>query len=157
MNFRETLRQEFERRQRSNPRYSLRAFARFLGTDHSTLSQILRGRRSLSPRLVRLFGKRLKLSSSLILESCVEQDSQAVLRLARSSGLIANSRWIAVRSGIPLDGVNAALHWLIYKGELAMEASGRWVLRKPATGNNNQIKKTSAPIYLCQTLLFAGR
>lgn len=43
--FRARLRQEFESRRRKNPRYSLRALAMFLNTDHSTLAQILRGAR----------------------------------------------------------------------------------------------------------------
>ncbi|HEY6305853.1 MAG TPA: hypothetical protein VI488_05250 [Candidatus Angelobacter sp.] len=44
--FRQRLEQEFKVRREKNARYSLRAFAAPLGTDHSTLSQILRaGRR----------------------------------------------------------------------------------------------------------------
>lgn len=41
MDLRQTLTAELGQRQRRNPRYSLRAFARDLGTDHVTLSQAL--------------------------------------------------------------------------------------------------------------------
>src|SRR5271168_1005637 len=43
--FRAKLAEQFEARRERNPRYSLRAFAAFLGADHSTLSRILRGAR----------------------------------------------------------------------------------------------------------------
>src|SRR3954471_19624664 len=49
-----------------NPRFSLRAFARRLGVDHSTLSQILRGKRRLTARQAALMGKRLGLAAEAI-------------------------------------------------------------------------------------------
>jgi transcriptional regulator with XRE-family HTH domain len=48
--FRTVLQTERERRRAVNPRYSLRSFARDLSVDHSTLSQILRGKRRLTGR-----------------------------------------------------------------------------------------------------------
>lgn len=126
MNFRETLRAEFDQRRRGNPRYSLRAFARYLGTDHSTLSQILRNRRSLSPEKVRLFGARLRLNPVHIADACVQQDAEAILRLARSPSFCTHSRWIATHTGIPLDQVNAALHRLLHRGNLVMKSVNRW-------------------------------
>ena len=44
---RERLAQELTRRSAVNPRYSLRAFARHLDIDHSSLSQVLRAKRPL--------------------------------------------------------------------------------------------------------------
>jgi len=41
------LQREFETRRKQNPRYSVRALALLLKTDHSTLAQILRGTASL--------------------------------------------------------------------------------------------------------------
>jgi len=46
----EKLRIVFEARQRQNPLYSLRAFARDLGIDSSSLSKVLQGRRQLSKK-----------------------------------------------------------------------------------------------------------
>lgn len=48
--YRELLLNELRRRQSTNPMYSLRAFARALDMDPSTLSKILRGKRDLSMR-----------------------------------------------------------------------------------------------------------
>ncbi|HWY77986.1 MAG TPA: hypothetical protein VN281_20395 [Verrucomicrobiae bacterium] len=126
VNFQQKLQAEFERRHQRNPRYSLRAFARYLGTDHSTLSQIIRSRRNLSPRMVRQFGGRLGLGPGAIVETCVQQQAEAILRLARLPGFRANSRWIATRTGIPLDAVNTAVHWLLHRGDLIMETPNRW-------------------------------
>src|SRR6185295_10077963 len=61
--FRERLQQEFEARRQKNPRHSLRAFAAFLGTDHSTLSQILRGTRPAPAARIRVWGRKLGLSA----------------------------------------------------------------------------------------------
>ncbi|SPE60784.1 hypothetical protein SBV1_490005 [Verrucomicrobia bacterium] len=131
MDFRRRLKDEFGRRRGANPRYSLRAFARDLDTDHSTLSQILRHRRNLSPRMVQLFGRRLRLRPDVIVEACVAQDAEAVLRLAGLRSFRPDSRWIATRTGIPLDAVNAALHWLLHKRELVMASAIWWVPRIP--------------------------
>src|SRR5215467_2754193 len=57
--FRDKLLREFEQRKATNSRYSLRAFATFLQTDHSTLSQILRGTRPIPTDRLRLWGKKL--------------------------------------------------------------------------------------------------
>src|ERR1051325_6297823 len=49
-----------------NPRYSLRAFARRLGMNHSTLSQLLRGKRPFSASTIKAIGKRLGLTNPAI-------------------------------------------------------------------------------------------
>lgn len=48
--FRLFLQEEFERRCKRNPRYSLRAFAQSLSLHHGTLSQVLRGTRPLTAK-----------------------------------------------------------------------------------------------------------
>src|SRR5215470_9186425 len=57
--FRDRLHCEFEARQANNKRHSLRAFAAFLNTDHSTLSQILRGTRRIPGTQLRRWGRKL--------------------------------------------------------------------------------------------------
>ena len=126
VSFRQNLLAELARRRTRNPRYSLRAFARDLGTDHATLSQILRGRRNLSPRLIRQFGRRLQLKPDELVEACEQLNTEAILRLARRSTFRPNSRWIATRTGLRLDAVNCALHRLIHQGRLVMETTVRW-------------------------------
>lgn len=130
--FREALHTEFLARRRRNARYSLRAFARFLGVDHSTLSQILRSRRSLSPRMVALLGRKLGLSATFVAEARHQQIAESVLRLTRSKSFRPNSRWIATRTGLPLDAVNSALDHLIRHGDLVMDSTEHWTTTRPA-------------------------
>ena len=49
--FRDRLASELETRRRRNPKYSLRAFAKFLGVDAGILSKILSGKRAPSMKL----------------------------------------------------------------------------------------------------------
>lgn len=126
VNFQQMLQAEFGQRRQRNPRYSLRAFARHLGTDHSTLSQILRRRRRLSPRLVRRFGERLRLDPGVIRDVCGQQQAEAILRLIHLPAFRTDSRWIATQTGLSLDAVNAAIHRLLQQGDLVMESVNRW-------------------------------
>jgi hypothetical protein len=127
MDLRQLLVSELARRQYDNARYSLRAYARDLGTDHATLSQVLRGRRVLSPRLARQFGRKLRLPEPAIAEACELHHAEALLRLAKLRAFRCDSRWIATRTGLPLDAVNRALHRLIFDRRLIMAARDRWI------------------------------
>jgi transcriptional regulator with XRE-family HTH domain len=124
--FRAVLQSEFARRRTANPRYSLRAFARFLALDHSTLSQILRGRRRLTARNVRALGPKLRLTASAIAEHCALEHEAAVLAAVRRPGFRADSRWLATMAGIPLDDVNVTLQRLLRKRRLTMPSPARW-------------------------------
>lgn len=62
LNFRRRLLDELEVRQSKNKRFSLRAFAFFLGIDASTLKKILDGKRPLGPRTIRKLGKKIGLT-----------------------------------------------------------------------------------------------
>jgi hypothetical protein len=130
VDFQNRLKSEFAKRQMRNAHYSLRAFARDLGTDHSTLSQILRRRRALSRRMIQRFGARLQLASPIIVDACVQENANAILRLAGSRGFCTHSRWIASRTNLPLDAVNTALHRLLYEGRLVMKSSNFWKTKK---------------------------
>jgi transcriptional regulator with XRE-family HTH domain len=59
--FRLRLQSELARRCTGNPQYSLRSFALHLGIDHSTLSQLLRGKRKLTQAAIQDLGSALKL------------------------------------------------------------------------------------------------
>ncbi len=117
---------ELAKRRKRNPRYSLRAFARDLGSDHATLSQLIRGRRVLSPRMAKKFGAKLHLRAVDISEACEQHNAEAILRLAGAPGFRPNSRWIATRTGLSLDGVNTALARLLHQRQLVMETASRW-------------------------------
>ena len=73
--FREFLQRELARRCADNPQYSLRAFARSLRTDHSTLSQILRAKRRLTAETIRALASELQVSAADI-EAFVAREAQ---------------------------------------------------------------------------------
>src|SRR5215470_6437173 len=77
--FRLYLQSELARRCSSNPQYSLRSFALQLGINHSTLSQLLRGKRVMTPRMVEALGERLGLRNEEI-EAFAERERQADVR-----------------------------------------------------------------------------
>jgi transcriptional regulator with XRE-family HTH domain len=125
--FRIVLQAEFDRRRAANRRYSLRSFARSLSIDHSTLSQILRGRRRLTGRNVRALGRRLRLTAPAIAEHCATENESAVLAAIDRPGFRADSRWLATIAGIPLDQVNVTIQRLLRKRMVTMTSRQRWV------------------------------
>ena len=118
---------EFAQRRARNPRYSLRAFARHLGVDHATLSQWLRGRRTISPRSAACL--RASLGCELVGDrsASLGPTHRAILDLVRAPGFVADSRWIARALDVDVDHVNCALQTLIRVKLLVMPARGRWI------------------------------
>jgi len=121
--FRHLLQRELDDRRNRNHRYSLRAFARSLRCDHSTLSQILRGRRALTPSAVRQFAARLRVAAREAESYCLEA---AILRLVRRTSFRADSRDIARRIGASADDVNIVLQRLVRNRNLSMRGP-EWV------------------------------
>ena len=126
MTFSELLRQEFERRRAGNRRYSLRAFAKSIGTDHSTLSQILRGRRRLTARTITRLGARIGMTAAAIAEGCASAADAAVLATIGRKTFRPDSRWIATMAGIAVDDVNVSLQRLLYNRALTMVTPSEW-------------------------------
>jgi transcriptional regulator with XRE-family HTH domain len=124
--FHTLLSEEFERRRRGNWRYSLRSFARALNVDHSTLSQLLRGRRRVTPAIIRTLGERLALAPAQIDESCARETDALVLGALARGDFRPNARWLAIRLGIPIDAVNISLHRLLRTGAMVMAARDSW-------------------------------
>jgi uncharacterized protein (TIGR02147 family) len=155
--FRYFLQAELARRCARNAQYSLRAFAKFLDVDHSTLSQIIRGKRRLTERTVRRCGVRLGLDEESIEEFIraigsederddaalgeirvlasdtaklvAEWQHYAILELVRLPGFRPDSRWIARVLGLSIDEVNISLQRLLRLGLLSMDARDRWTDR----------------------------
>ena len=117
---------ELRRRRQRNPRYSLRAFARTLGTHHSTLSRIMERRRRLTPRAIRALGARLGLTPAQIDDACVRENAGRILHLVADRRFRADTRWLAVMAGLPIDDVNRALHLLLYERRLTMRSTRTW-------------------------------
>lgn len=152
--FGERLTEEFAARKRANPRYSLRAFAAFLGADHSTVAQVMRGARRATVAQVRGWARKLaippeEISVLLAGEQAPDQatlkrqamllhwtaEAQAVvrgkahlaiLRLCAADDFRPDCRWIAARAGVAVDEVNIALHRLLRLGLLSLTADGSW-------------------------------
>lgn len=149
------LQSELARRLSSNPQYSLRSFALQLGINHSTLSQLLRGKRALTPRMVETLGARLGLRPEEI-EAFVSRERQpgatvisreiqlltldtvallsdsshrAILELTSLEEFIPDTRWIARALDLTVDEINIALSRLTRLGLLEMVAADRWVDR----------------------------
>lgn len=126
MRFGEQVASELALRRARNSRYSLRAFAASLRTHHSTLARLIGGRHRITPRLLKAIGARLRFSDAEIARFCVEENAAAILGLVLEPGFRADSRWIAERSGLPVDAVNVAIHHLIHHRRVQMAAPARW-------------------------------
>ncbi|NOT08574.1 MAG: TIGR02147 family protein [Gemmatimonadales bacterium] len=155
--FRRLLQVELGRRCARNPRYSLRAFANFLGVDHATLSQLLRGKRRLTDRTIRKLGVRLGFdgpaidgfvaneiqgAGSELLETRLAEQNRlsvdltrlvndwehfALLELLRLDGFRPDIRWIARVLDLTPDEVTLVVDRLVRLGLLVMESRTRWI------------------------------
>ena len=167
--FRERLAQAFEERRQKNPRHSLRAFAAFLGTDHSTLAQILRGTRPAPAGQIRAWGKKLGLSAeeaavyiaaqhvpdaataqrqeqlrhwtAEALGIVTDRSHWEIVRLSRADGFQADCRWIAGQAGLTVDQVNLALARLLRLGLLEIGRDGKWREFAGEALNERQFRK----------------
>lgn len=77
------LKKEFERRQTSNPRYSLRAFARDLALDPGLLSRLMAGKRLMALSTAKRVTERLRLEEGearRFLQSAALDQAQRMLR-----------------------------------------------------------------------------
>jgi transcriptional regulator with XRE-family HTH domain len=151
------LRERYRAAKRRNRRFSLRSFARQLGIDHSTLSQVLRGTRPLSNRAIVALGKSIGLTEAA-LKACTEGRGAgvparqmravrdfyldvntlqllaagyhyAILELIQLQSFKTDSRWIAHTLGISVEEVNIAIQRLVRLGLLQMKSPHRWIDR----------------------------
>lgn len=129
-----------------NARYSLRSFARRLKVHHSSLSQVLRGKRKLTERMIRDMGSRTGLSPEEI-DAFVDyerrfpsnhspreiQTQQAILDLVGFEHFRTDVGWISRVLGMSPDDINVALAQLIAMGKLRMAAPDRWSIAKESS------------------------
>lgn len=155
-NFYKILHDNFMVRRGRNPRYSLRAFAKSLNIDHSTLSQILRGKRNLTKSMV----LRLSLSLNLkltdkeiekIVVSAEEEKNQqnyhslsldtyamisdwyhhALYELMNLSDFKQDFDWIAKTLRIEKKEAHEAFDRLQRLGLIEVSRNGRWRQKSP--------------------------
>jgi len=128
MDFRTLLRNELAQRRARNPRYSARAFARQLGTEHTAITRIVNGSGRLTSRRIETLGTRLGLGAHEIAGAVLHEQMERIARLVSRPGFKSNARWIATRTGLSLDDVQIALHYLIYTRRLSMTSATSWTL-----------------------------
>jgi plasmid maintenance system antidote protein VapI len=154
--FRQHLQDELSRRCARNPQYSLRAFALDLGTDHASLSQLLRGKRVMTAPMIERFGRCLGLAPEAIeafarrerltepgpghaavvheiqtlsqyaAAIVSEWEHLALLELTHVADFRPDVGWIARVLGITPDAVTLALQRLLHLGLLVMEDPHTW-------------------------------
>jgi plasmid maintenance system antidote protein VapI len=147
--FRSWLQKEFTQRCKRNPRYSLRAMARLIGMDSSSLSQILSGKRRVSNKLAERLCDRLGASPE-VRQIILNQDRQeisptyqqvtmdafaiisdwyhyAILELTFTEKFQSDPNWIARTLGITSTEASLAIERL-KRLELVREING--VLKK---------------------------
>lgn len=152
--FASRIKTEFLERCARNPRYSLRAFAAFLRTDHSTLSQVIRCKRPMVASRIRAWGKKLAVDREEILAYIAAEqvlDSRAaarqdrlkhwsaeamtilaqpihweMLRMCRKPEFRADSRDVARKLGVTVDEVNLALSRLLRLRLMKVTPRGVW-------------------------------
>lgn len=159
--FRRRLASELAQRRQHNARYSLRAFAAALGTDHSTLSQILPGQRRIPLKCLRAWARQLaclpeKIAAYVAADDLPDPAHTArenqlrhwtaealellrsplhwrIFKLTASPDLQPGSRWVAGRTGANIDDVNVAFTRLLRLELLTAGAGGRWLPLATAT------------------------
>ena len=155
--FQERLKREFELRRKRNPRYSLRAFAAFLKTDHSSLSQMLRNKRRIPVSQLREWGRKLEMTREEVaayvaaqhvpdisitsrqeqlrhwtaeaLAIVSDRSHWQIVHLSRVPGFQADCRWVARQIGITVDEVNVALSRLLRLRLMEIGRGGKWKAR----------------------------
>jgi hypothetical protein len=127
MLLRECVGKELRLRQARNPRYSLRSFARDLGVHHATLSRLLRGARA-ETRTVVAIGTRLGLGPADLRACLSAEHVDAVSYAITRDDFHADSRWLAVVTGVQLDDVNIVLQQLLQSRRLRMTSATEWRL-----------------------------
>lgn len=164
MNFRFWLQRQFTERCKRNARYSLRAFAKTLSMDASSLSQILSGKRSLSPKAVQTICEKLGASPNDLKSfglfqvvgnqdfSQIDIDSFAVisewyhfaiLELTFVSGFKGDAKWIAKKLSITVEEAKAATDRLKRLG-LLLEENGSLVKASKFLTNQSAVNTSAA-------------
>lgn len=141
------LKREYLSRCSRNKRYSVRAFAKALDSDPSTLSKILSGKRNLGLKSIEHFGKKLGLNSEQIevfqrKTKIVDQEFKAIdldtfsviagwyhdaiLELISVKGFQPDIRFVAEALDISVEEAKAAVARLIRIGFLMIDQNGVW-------------------------------
>lgn len=158
--FRNYLRAELLTRTKNNPRYSLRAFAKTLQVEPSSLSQLIAGKRPLTKKMCLRLSSRLGLSPQeydRLISGTIEGSKvydgfkdlaedeflvisdwyhYAILELTTLEHFKADPKWIAKVLGISYQEVIDAASRLVRLGHLEISDKGVWT---DTLGNANNL------------------
>ncbi|MES2857541.1 MAG: DUF4423 domain-containing protein [Bdellovibrionota bacterium] len=160
MDFKAHLQRELVDRIKKNPNYSLRSFAKQLEIDASTLSKMLKGKRTVGRKSITQLGQKLGLSNKQI-ERFLDQESDgkdtpmseyellaldqfavisdwyhfAIMELMHVDGFKPDHKRIAKSLGIKAVEVNVAVERLVRIGMLEIQ-NGKWIDRTSGTTTN---------------------
>jgi uncharacterized protein (TIGR02147 family) len=149
--FRIFLQNDLVSRMKKNPKYSLRAYSKFLGVNSGTLSRLLSGSRPFTPQLIKDFCSRLSLEPEKTL-SFLHQVSRtparplvkfdqiaidhfhviadwyhyALLELTRIDDFESSAQFVSKALGVPVMEIKAAVERLVRLGYLEIQ-NGKWV------------------------------
>jgi len=161
LDFRQFLQNELIQRCRSNPQYSLRAFARFLEVDASFLSKVFALKRPMTKAFVKKCAKRLNLDPERCREyinggdnndsSSVSNYNQltldhfrvisewyhyAILEITGIEGFEPSEKWISKALNISIVEVQTAVERLVRMDFLEITTQGKWINK---SGNNTTV------------------
>lgn len=150
--FRGLLQSTLISRCRDNAQYSLRAFAKFLSIEPSSLSKILNGKRSITPKMYERLAKAMNLSDKdydfyhpLKQQTLSRQEIEyrqltadsfqfisdwyhyAILELLHINNFRQDFTWIARTLGISKSQVEDAIDRLFRLGFIKEDESGKWL------------------------------
>lgn len=148
LDFRSFLKKELSSRIDKNPSYSLRAFSKMLGISHTSLSQILSGKRPLTNKTQKQIAMALGVSLEKFVKFKMHKDIKfeerfealdiekfdalsdwlhdAILELTRLKCFKPDSKWMANTLQVNVNQVNLAIERLI-KLELLEIKDGKWI------------------------------
>lgn len=176
MDFVKVLETELARRTATNSRYSLRAFARDLNIDQSSLSKVLARKRQLTnPSILRIANhlglparqakKFLSVEQKAIKHAPLSDLNHeqfaivanwyhdAILELIDTADFKPNLRWIAKRLALSEAQVRAAVQRLENVGYLQITKSGRWIDQsKDNSIHPDQVSSQTLKMYQKQIL-----
>ena len=164
--FRLWLQRQFTERCKRNSRYSLRAFAKFLSIDHSSLSQILSGKRPVSKKSVQAICEKLSASPQDLQSFGLIKTNQAVdadymqmsldtfavisdwyhiaiLELTFVSRFIADAKWISKKLSITTEEAKSAVERLKRLG-LLLEENGSYAKSSKLLTNRTDVCTSAA-------------
>lgn len=172
--YRAILRAEFERREKHNPSYSLRAFARDLETIPSRLSEILSHKQGLSPEKANVFAMRIGLNplETDFFVALVEKEhgrsklsrEAAKIRLKKFGHkdqrnmsleifkLISNWEHLAILELVQLNGARSEIAWISKRLDLAPSKAKECIERLLHVGllikKNGKLKRVDDSVFV---------